>query len=139
MPSSVGFRTPGWRSTLEEVARPLDGVLDLVGKILQRAYWDGLLGRVARGPIRLGHTRHDDLHVALWPQRARLEQRFLIIDTPLVDVKARLHIVESVAHARERFPKGVIEDLLGVGPDPIEARLNLSRRVHLGNGRCGTG
>ena len=37
----------------------LDGVLDLVGEVLERAHGDGLLGRIGRGRVRLGLVRQD--------------------------------------------------------------------------------
>ena len=47
------------------VPRPLQRVLDLVREVLERADGDRLLGRVPRGPVVFGETRHNDLSVAL--------------------------------------------------------------------------
>eukprot|EP00961_Rhodomonas_salina_P042074 565547-Rhodomonas_salina.2 len=60
---------------LEVVARPLDRVLDGVGEVLERADRNGLLGRVARGPVRLRHVGDDDLDVAFGAKRPAFEQR----------------------------------------------------------------
>mmetsp|Transcript_16457 Transcript_16457/g.49923 ORF Transcript_16457/g.49923 Transcript_16457/m.49923 type:complete len:793 (-) Transcript_16457:952-3330(-) len=124
---------------LEAVAAPLDGVLDLVRKVLERADRDALLGRVARRAVALGELRDDDLHVPLRAERAALEERLLVVDAALVDVQPRLHVVERVAHAGEAAPEGVVEDALCLGAHPIQPRLHLGRRVHRPDRRRGAG
>ena len=57
---------------LEQVPGPLQGVLDLVGEVLEGADGDGLLRGIARGAVRLGEVWDDDLGVALGAQSAGL-------------------------------------------------------------------
>ena len=56
---------------LKEVPRPLQGVLDLVGEVLEGADGDALLRGILGRAVRLGHVGDDDLCV--W-KRARLEE-----------------------------------------------------------------
>ncbi|MFN9908929.1 MAG: hypothetical protein ACK56F_22865, partial [bacterium] len=45
---------PVHEQLVEEVAAPLDTVLDLTGEVTQSTHWDGLLRRVLRVTIALG-------------------------------------------------------------------------------------
>ena len=83
----------------------LDGVLDLVGEVLERAHGDGLLGRIGRGRVRLGLVRQDDLRVGLGAEGARLEERLAVGDALVIGVAAGLEVVQSIAHAVERTPE----------------------------------
>jgi len=61
-------------------------VFDGVGKVLERADRDGLLGRILRRRVRFGEVWNDDLDVALCAQRARLQQRLVVVDASPVHV-----------------------------------------------------
>ena len=58
----------------EKMKNPnLNGVLDLVREVLQRADGNALFGRIARGAIALGHEGHN--HLA--PERETKEDKHI--------------------------------------------------------------
>jgi hypothetical protein len=122
---------------LEEVARPLDAVLDGVGEVAQRAHGDGVLGRVLGVGVGLGEVREDDLGVGLGAEGAGLHQRLAVEDAAGVDVLARLDVVEGVGDDVEVLPEGVVEGGLGVVADGGLERLHLELGVHGARGRGG--
>lgn len=78
------------------VTTPLNAMLDLIREISQRAHWDGFFRRILGISVALGLVRNDHLHVSLGSECTRLEQWFLIPDTPAVDVETSLDIVYCV-------------------------------------------
>mmetsp|Transcript_62618 Transcript_62618/g.143498 ORF Transcript_62618/g.143498 Transcript_62618/m.143498 type:complete len:209 (-) Transcript_62618:750-1376(-) len=116
---------------LEVVARPLDGVLDRVRKVLQRADRDRLLGGVARGGVGFRQVRDHHLDVALGAESAALEEGLLHVHAPLVHVRPRLDVIESVADAVEVVEEVISEDVLRVAPHPRLVRLHLEAGVHV--------
>mmetsp|Transcript_18078 Transcript_18078/g.60981 ORF Transcript_18078/g.60981 Transcript_18078/m.60981 type:complete len:639 (+) Transcript_18078:2067-3983(+) len=110
----------------ELVARPFDAVLDEVRKVAQSAHGNAAaLGGGAALAVRLRLVRHDGFHVARRAHRPRLEERQLELDTLRVDVEPRLHVVQSVAHAVQTEPEGVVEE--------CRFRLGADVRLHRGH------
>ena len=115
---------------LAVVPRPLEGVLDLVGEVLQGADGDGLLGGVPGGAVVLGELGDDDLGVTLGAQGAALEHGQAVEHTALVHVEAGLDVVEGGAHTVELVVEVVAEDILGLGPDAELVGGDVETRVH---------
>ena len=113
---------------LEEVARPLQRVLYPVRERLQRAHRRRLLWRVRRRTVRLREVWHDDLHVALRPRRAALEQRQPVPHALAIDVQPSLDIVQRVAHNVQPAPERLVERP-AVAADPLLVRGDAEARV----------
>ena len=101
----------------EEITRPLDGVLDLVRIVLQRADRNALfyalyvalshtLG-VVRRSVTLRQERHHNLRIPAGTQSAAFKQGLAELHTARVHVPTRLHVVQRVAHGRERLHEGI--------------------------------
>ena len=106
-------------------------MLDGVGKVLERADGNGLLGRVLSGRVGLGGEGQHDLHVALGAERARLDERLVVVDAAAVHVDARVNVVQRVAHGVEALEELVVVDALGVRSDAVGVRLDAHVRIHL--------
>mmetsp|Transcript_10588 Transcript_10588/g.33492 ORF Transcript_10588/g.33492 Transcript_10588/m.33492 type:complete len:836 (-) Transcript_10588:341-2848(-) len=115
---------------LEEVARPLDGVLDGVGEVLEGAKGNGLLGGILRVAVGLRLEGQDHLHVGLRAQGPGLQQRLPKPHAPRVDVHARLDVVEGIDDAVQGVPKDVVEGVLRVAAHPHLHGLHLQGGVH---------
>lgn len=124
---------------LEELAGPLDGVLDGVGEVLQGANRDGLLRGILGGRVRLGHIGKNDLGVSLGSEGARLEEGLLVVNAAAVHVLAGVNIVQGVGHPREGLEEGIAKDLLRVRPHAILVGDDLFAQVgvHLFHGKGG--
>ena len=57
--------------SFESVPSPLQRVLYGVGKVLERANWNLLLGRILRGAVALGQVRNDNLREEWGGERER--------------------------------------------------------------------
>mmetsp|Transcript_38666 Transcript_38666/g.124258 ORF Transcript_38666/g.124258 Transcript_38666/m.124258 type:complete len:343 (+) Transcript_38666:1401-2429(+) len=116
---------------LELVARPLDAMVGQVGEVPQGAHRDAasLVGLTAV-PVRLRLHRHDGVHVARGAHGAALQQRLLVLHTLVVDVEARLHVIQGIADAIEAHPEIIVELVLGLGTDEHLQSLHLHARVH---------
>lgn len=75
---------------LELVSSPLDGVLDLIGVVLESAHFEFFLLGVPAVSIALGFSRDDDLHVGFDSLGACVDQRLLLHDALLVDEESRV-------------------------------------------------
>jgi len=83
----------------ELVPRPLNAVQRFLWEELECAVRDlVLLSGVGLLTIGLGEFREDDLYVTLGAERARLDQRDLVGNTPHVHVAPRLDVVKCVYH-----------------------------------------
>ena len=100
---------------LEVISCPLDGVLDLVGEVLEGAEGDGFLRGVDDVVVAQGVVRDDDLGVAFGPQGATLKQRLFVPDALLIDVLPCLDVVDRIHHEVQLGPEIVIEELFAVG------------------------
>mmetsp|Transcript_25221 Transcript_25221/g.43551 ORF Transcript_25221/g.43551 Transcript_25221/m.43551 type:complete len:980 (-) Transcript_25221:283-3222(-) len=102
---------------LEEVAGPLDGVLDGVGEVLEGADGDALLRRIVRRAVVLRQERHHHLCVALGAECAGLEEGLAEVDAAAIHVQPRLHVVQRIAHPVQRVPEVVVIHIFGLGGD----------------------
>ena len=123
---------------LELCPSPFDTVVDQVREVAQRAHGHAaaLIGRTAVG-IRASQVRHDDVHVRARPHRPRFEQWLLIEDALRVDVQARLHVVERIAHEIEAVPKVGVEEVLRRSGHQVLLGLDVEARVHRKRARRG--
>mmetsp|Transcript_126726 Transcript_126726/g.366812 ORF Transcript_126726/g.366812 Transcript_126726/m.366812 type:complete len:302 (-) Transcript_126726:1433-2338(-) len=116
---------------LELVASPLDAMVGKVREVPQSAHRDAAaLVRLPAVAVGLRLERHNRVNVACRTHGPALEQRLFVLDALVVDVKARLHVVQGVADAVQVHPKVVVEGVLSLGPDEHFQRLNLHPRVH---------
>ena len=113
-------------------------MVDQVREVAQRAHGHAatLIGRTAIG-IRASHMRHDDIHVRARPHGPRLEKGLLIEDALRIDVQARLHVVERVAHEIEAVPKIGVKDVLRRIGNQVLLGLDVEARVHRERARRG--
>mmetsp|Transcript_6104 Transcript_6104/g.18090 ORF Transcript_6104/g.18090 Transcript_6104/m.18090 type:complete len:554 (-) Transcript_6104:686-2347(-) len=116
---------------LELVAGPLDAMVGQVREVPQGAHRNAsaLVGLTAL-PVSLRLVRHDRVHVARGAHGPALEQWLLVLDALVVDVKPRLHVVQSVADAVQVHPERVVKCVLGLRADEHLQRLHLDPRVH---------
>mmetsp|Transcript_6328 Transcript_6328/g.13495 ORF Transcript_6328/g.13495 Transcript_6328/m.13495 type:complete len:203 (+) Transcript_6328:2792-3400(+) len=114
----------------EKVSRPLQRVLDLVRKVLQRADRNTLFRRVSRRAVALRQVRNHYLHVSFCSERAAFQKRLLVIHAPLIHVQPGLHVIQRVAHARQRLPKSVVEHLLRIRAHTVKVRRDFHIAVH---------
>ena len=125
-------------SPLEVVAGPLDGVLDLIGEILERAKRDALLRGVDNVSVADGCLGDDDLRVALGPQRSALEEGLFEPDALAVHVLPRLHVVDRIDNEIQIGPEVVAEDGFILGGDPQLEGLEADLRVDALSDRAGS-
>lgn len=123
---------------LEVVPSPLDGVLDLIGEVLERAKRDALLGGVHNVSVANGRLGDDDLRVALGPQCPALEEGLFEPDALAVHVLPRLDVVDRIDHKIQIGPEIIIEDRLILRGDPQLQGLEIDLRVDTLSDRAGS-
>lgn len=118
---SIGFS----EVTLKLVSGPLDGVLNLVGEVLQSTERDTFFRWINRVTITLSESGEDDLGVALGSEGSTFEEGFSEPDALGVNKESGLDIVDGVDGEIETVPEIVIEETLGFWGDSVLDSLDL--------------
>lgn len=118
-------------ASLEVVPGPLDGVLDLVGEVLEGAQGDGFLGWVNDVVVADGIVGDDNLGVALGSEGSTFEEGFLVPHALLVDVLSGLDIVHCVDDEVQAGEEIVVEDYFVFWADSELHALEVGLGVHL--------
>mmetsp|Transcript_40329 Transcript_40329/g.72669 ORF Transcript_40329/g.72669 Transcript_40329/m.72669 type:complete len:207 (-) Transcript_40329:1589-2209(-) len=116
--------------SLKIIPRPLQRMLNLIGKILQSTHRDALFWRIARGTIVLGNVRNDHLGIALRSQRSALKHGKVIKQYALINVQPGLDVVECGTDAVQFVVEVVPKNILRVGPHLLLVVDDVYVRIH---------
>lgn len=98
-------------------------MFDLVGVVLQRAYFERLFLRIPTVALALGHIWHHNLRVGLLTLGSRVNQRLPVEDGSFIDLESGMNVVHSVHNEVESVPEGVILEVFSVFGDDIALSL----------------
>ena len=109
-----GILSAGTEESVKLITSPLNAMLDLIREVSKGAHRDGLLRRVLRVTISLSLVGDNHLGVGLGAEGAGLEERLLVPDALLIDIKSGLDVINSVNDEVERLPEVVVKEILGL-------------------------
>lgn len=71
-------------------------MFDLIWEVSEGAHWNGFFRRVLRISVALSFVRYHHLRICFGSQSARFQERFLVPNASLVDVKSCVDVVNCV-------------------------------------------